>query len=206
MTDPPVFSKLDADRILKRAAEIEGSEDTKPLTVTELRSIAEEAGFGSQAVERAIAEARRAATAGIRRPPVEKSGAIVTHLSTHRSVPIEVSSEQLMRAVRLLQPYREGPAQVKLEEHQITWRDRKGLRFTVTSSGGVTEVNVFVSKFILRRGRWIGWVKSAADRLETLVFMVAAQDEPTSEFLARLPSPPGAVSDLNAGSRKPLLL
>jgi len=189
MTDPPVFSKIDADRILKRAAEIEGSEDAKPLTVAELRSIAGEAGFGSHAVERAIAEAKRAAATDTRRPPVQRSGVIITHFSTIRSVPLEVSSEQLMRAVRLFQPYREGPAQVKLEEHQLTWRDRKGIRFTVTSSGRGTEIRVLVSKFLARRGRWMGWVKASADRLETLVFMVATQDEPNPQLQAKLPNP-----------------
>ena len=189
MTDPLIFSKVDADRILRRAAEIERSEDAKPLSVAELRSIAEEAGFGSRAMDRAIDEARRAAFTEIRRPPVEKSGLAIVHLSTHRTIPVEVTSEQLMKAVRLLQPYRDGPAQVKLEEHQITWRDRKGIGFTVTSSAGVTEISVFVSKLLLRRGRWIGWVKYAADRLETLVFMVAAQHPPTPDFLPQLPEP-----------------
>ena len=40
MVNSPLFSKIDADRILKRAAEIEGSEDSGPLTIDELRSIA----------------------------------------------------------------------------------------------------------------------------------------------------------------------
>jgi hypothetical protein len=184
MTDPIIFSKIDADRILKRAAEIEGSEEAKPLTDTEIRSIAAEAGFGSRAVERAIAEAKRAATAEVLSPPVQRSGFLITHLSTHRAIPVGVSSEQLTRAVRLFQPYREGPAQVKLEENQITWRDKKGLRFTVTSSAGVTEIMVYVAKPLLRRGRWIGWVKAAADRLEMLVLMVATQDPPRSGYLA----------------------
>lgn len=195
MNDPLMFSKIDADRILKRAAEIEGSEDTRPLSVAELRSIAGEAGFGLQAVERAIAEARRVASAETRRPAVQKSGLIFTHLSTVRSVPVEVSSEELMRAVRLFQPYREGPVQVKLEEHQIAWQDGKGLRFTVTSSGGGTEIRVYVSKPLLRKGRWMGWVKSAADRLETLVFMVATQGETGSRLLAKLPPTPGVPTD-----------
>lgn len=190
MTDPPVFSKIDADRILKRAGEIEGSEDAQPLTVDELRSIAREAGFGSNAVERAIAEAQRAAAArAIRRPPVQRSGLIYVTFSTVRSIPVEVGSEQLMNAVRLLQPYREGPAQIKLEEQQITWRDRKGIRFTVTSTGAVTELRVFVSRFTFRRGRWAAWVKSAADRLETLVLLVAAEDLPARQLLAHLPDP-----------------
>ena len=60
MTSSPLFSKAEADRILKRAAEIEGSGTADPLTVAELRSIAGEAGFGAAAVDRAIAEARRA--------------------------------------------------------------------------------------------------------------------------------------------------
>lgn len=195
MNDPLMFSKIDADRILKRAAEIEGSEDTRPLSVAELRSIAGEAGFGTRAVERAIAEAKRATSAETRRPPVQKSGLIFCHLSTVRSVPVEVSSEELMRAVRLFQPYREGPAQVKLEEHQIAWRDGKGLRFTVTSSGGGTEIRVFISRPLLRKGRWMGWVKSAADRLETLVFMVATQGEAGNRLLAQLPPNPGVHTD-----------
>ena len=168
-----MFSKSDADRILRRASEIEGSADARQLTADELRSIAGEAGFGPKAVERAIAEAREAISMVVAPTPVQKWGLIVTHLSTIREIPVEVSSDQLMRAVRLFQPYREGPAQVKLEEHELTWRDRKGLSFAVTSSGGVTEVRVHVSKVLLRRGRWMGWVKAAADRLEMFVSLVA---------------------------------
>ena len=187
MNNLPSFSKLDADRILRRAAEIEGSEDTRPITVAELRSIAGEAGFGSQAVERAIAEAQQAAATEVLRHPVQRSGWVITYLWTLRTIPIEISSEQLMRAVRLFQPYREGPAQVKLEEDQITWRDRRGLGFRVTSAGGVTEMRVFVSKILIRKGRWMGWVKSAADRLEALVLLVATQDPPgTAELRTQL--------------------
>jgi hypothetical protein len=191
MTDPIIFSKLDADRILKRAAEIEGSDDSKPLTDAEIRSIAEEAGFGRRAVERAIAEAKRVATAKVLSPPVQKSGRIITHLSTFRTVPVEVDSEQLTRAVRLFQPYKEGPAQVKLEDHQITWRDRKGIQFTVTSAAEVTEIRVYVAKPLMFRGRWIGWVKAAADRLEMLVLMVATQDPPKGGYLSPGPETPG---------------
>ena len=184
MTDLSKFSKIDADRILKRAAEIEGSEDAGPLTADELRAIAGEAGFGAQAVDRAIAEAQQAAAREIRRDPVHRSGLIIINIWTIRSVPVEVSSEQLMRAVRLFQPYREGPAHVKLEEDQITWRDRKGIRFAVTSGHGVTEIRVYLSKVLLRRRRWMEWVKSAADQLETLVYMVATQDPPGPQLLA----------------------
>ena len=176
MTNSIMFSKLDADQILRRAAEIEGSEDTGPITIAELRSIAGEAGFGRQAVERAIVEAQQSGSAVVRRNPVQKSGLVITYLSTIRVIPLDISSEQLMRAVRLFQPYREGPAQVKLEEDQVTWRDRKGVSFTVTSTGGATEIRVFVSKVLVRRGRWISWVQSAADRLEALVLLVATQD------------------------------
>lgn len=175
MNDIPTFSRIDADRILRRAAEIEGSEDARPLTVDELRSIAAEAGFGPRALERAIAEARTLGAVEVRRPPVQRWGWVVTHLSAVRVIPIEVTHEQLMRAVRLFQPYREGPAQVKLEELEITWRDQKGLRFSVTSGAGVTEIRVFLSKLMLRRGRWTGWVKAAADRLEMLVQLMAEE-------------------------------
>ncbi len=185
-----MFSKIEADRILKRAAEIEGSEDGRPLSIDELRSIAGEAGFGTEAIERAIQEARQAAPPEGLHHPVQKSGLVITDLSTIRTVPIQISSEQLMKAVRLFQHYREGPAQVSLGENQITWRDRKGLRFTVTSAGGATEIRVFVSVFFLLRGRWMGWVKSAADRLEALVFLVSNRSLPgTKELGAMLPSP-----------------
>ncbi|HZD06553.1 MAG TPA: hypothetical protein VE173_16695 [Longimicrobiales bacterium] len=174
MSDSPLFSKAAADRILKRAAEIEGSEDFRPLTLQELRSIAREAGFGAGAVERAIAEAGLDRSVTVRPEPVQKSGLLITHLSTVRGVPMEIDSEQLMRAVRLFQPYRDGPAHVNLEEDQVSWRDRKGLRFTVTSSAGVTEIRVLASRFIVRRRKWMRWVKTAADRLEVLVSLVAA--------------------------------
>jgi len=173
MTDSPLFSKADADRILRRASEIEGSADPRSLSLAELRSIAGEAGFGPEAVERAIAEVKEATSVEVVPTPVQKWGWIVTHLSTLREIPVELTSDQLMRTVRLFQPYREGPAHVKLEERELTWRDRKGLRFTLTSSGGVTELRVYVSKPLLRRGRWMGWVKAAADRLEMLVLLVA---------------------------------
>ena len=183
-----MFSKIDADRILRRAAEIEGSDDHGPLTVDELRSIAGEAGFGSQAVERAIVEAQQAGPTEVHRHPVQKSGVLITHLSTIRAIPIAITSDELMTAVRLFQPYREGPAHVDLGEQQIAWRDRKGLRFAVTSAGGVTEIRVLVSKFLIRRGKWMGWVKSAADRLEALVYLVSARDQPgTRELGAHLP-------------------
>jgi len=176
MDDTPIFTRRDADRILRRAAEIDGADEGRRLTVAELRAIAEEAGFGPDAVQRAIAEARDG-TPTVHRPPVQRWGLVVTHLSALREIPVEVSSERLMRAVRLLHPYREGPPQVKLEEHEVTWRDRKGLRFAVTSANGLTEIRVYVSRVLLRRGRWMGWVKAAADRLEALVLMVAAQGE-----------------------------
>ncbi len=184
-----MFSKIEADRILKRAAEIEGSEDGRPLSIDELRSIAGEAGFGSEAIERAIQEARQAAPPEGLHHPVQKSGLVITDLSTIRAVPIQISSEQLMKAVRLFQPYGEGPAQVSLGENQIMWRDRKGLRFTVTSAGGATEIRVFASVFFLRKRQWMGWVKSAADRLEELVFLVAVRELPgTQAHEARLQS------------------
>ena len=177
MTEPARYSRLDADRILKRAAEIEGSEDARRLTLEELRQIASEAGFGPRAVERAIAEARVNAPE-IRRPPVQRWGIVVSHFSTLREIPVGIDSEQLMRVVRLFQPYRDGPAHIKLEEHEITWRDRKGIEFSIRSVGGVTEVRVYLSRILLRRNRWMGWVKAAADRLEVLVLMVAGQDAP----------------------------
>jgi hypothetical protein len=51
----------------------------------------------------------------------------------------------------------------------------------MTSAGGTTEIRVFVSKVLLRRGRWMGWVKSAADRLETLTLLVARPEVPAVE-------------------------
>ena len=169
-----MFSKSEADRILKRAAEIEGADDARPLSVEELRSIAGEAGFGPSAVERAIDEAKQVARQGLPPQPVHRSGFVVTRLSTSRTVPFELNSQQIMRAIQLFQPYREGSAHVRLEEDRLTWSDKKGLTFTVWSGGGTTEIHVFVSKLLIRRGKWMGWVQLAADRLEALTLMVAA--------------------------------
>jgi hypothetical protein len=108
--------------------------------------------------------------------PVQRWGLLVTHLSAIRQVPVELDSDQLARAVRLLHPYREGPPQVRLEESEMTWRDRRGLQFALSSGGGVTEVRVYLSKVLLRRGRWTRWVGAAADRLEQLVILVARTD------------------------------
>jgi hypothetical protein len=193
MNEQPLFSRIDADRILRRAAEIEGSEEARSFTLAEVRSIAGEAGFGPRAVERAIAEARRAASIDANPPPVRRSGLIISQLSAVRSLPVGASTEQLMRAVRLFQPYREGPAQVKLEEDQITWRDRKGIEFTIRPAGGSTEIRVYVSKLQVRRGKWMGWVKAAADRLEALVFLAATQGPRTVQPTS--PHPPGSGTD-----------
>ena len=175
MSDVTLFSRTDADRILRRAAEIEGSDDGRRLTLEELRVIAGEAGFTLDAVERAIAEARDREPDEAPRPPVRSSGFVVARISTVRHVPVGISSEQLLRAVRLLQPYRDGAAHVKLEDRELVWRDRRGLRFNVVSVDGVTEIRVSVAKPLLRRGRWMGWVRAAADRLQTLVELVARE-------------------------------
>ena len=95
------FSKAEADRILKRAAEIEGAEDTRPLSVDELRSIAGEAGFGAHAIERAINEAKQRDAERVAPPPVHRSGLLFVRITTSRSVPVELSSAQLMQAIRL---------------------------------------------------------------------------------------------------------
>lgn len=191
MSDLSMFSKVEADRILKRAAELEGSEDPGPVTLDDLRSIAREAGFGAQAIERAISEAQQTATANAYRHGVQSSGIFVRHLSTSRSIPVEISSEQLNRAVRLFQPYREGDAQIQLGPQSIKWRDRKGLRFTVTSVGGVTEIDVYVGRPIVRRRRWVNWVQAAADRLEALILLVATRDLPRGQRgkASALPAP-----------------
>jgi hypothetical protein len=186
MPAPHQFSRVEADRILRRAAELEGTGNERALTLAELRTVASEAGFAAQTLERAIAEAQDASLAA-GRGPVRRSGLVIAHLSTVREIPVGIDADQLMRVVRLCQPYREGPAQVKLDESEISWRDRKGLRLAVTSSGGITEVRVYVSGLLLRRGRWTGWVQAAADRIETLVSLVAAQ-----RALPRAQLPPAA--------------
>ncbi len=179
MTDSTALSRSTVDQILRRAAEIDGSEDA-PVSVEQLRSIAGQAGFAPHAVEQALAEVRHVARPETMVRPVQKSGLLVAKIWTMRSIPIQISSDQLMNTVRLFQPYREGPAQVKLEDRQITWRDRKGIRFAVVSSNGVTEISVFVSRPLLRRRRMMSWVRAAADRLESIIRLVADADSPTA--------------------------
>lgn len=177
MSDSPLFNKQDADRILQRAAEIEGSDGGRPMSVTEIRGIAGEAGFGSSAVERAIAEALEVGPPGVTRAPVEREGVLLVKMWTLRTIPVELGSDQLIRAVRLFHPYREGPANVNLEDREITWRDQKGLIFHLRSYGGETEIRVRISKvLVVRGGRMMGWIRAAADRLESLVYLVAARD------------------------------
>jgi hypothetical protein len=149
------FSRVDADRILRRAAEIEGA--------------------GDETIERAIADVESASLVASRQTPVKKSGLVVAHLSTEREIPVGLNGDQLMQVVQLFPPYREGPAQVKLDEHEIAWHDGKGIRFAITSVGGLTEVHAYVSGFLFRRRRWARWVKAAADRLEILALLVAGQ-------------------------------
>lgn len=189
MTNARNFTKVDADRILRRAAEIEGADGEKRMSLAELRQIAGEAGFAAHTVERAIADVRAAGLASTTRAPVKKSGLVRTHVSTSREIAVGLDSDELMRVVRLFQPYREGPAQVRLEEHEISWRDRKGMRFSVTSVAGVTVARVYVSGFVLRRRRWVRWVQAAADRLEMLVLLVAGQ-QPSGGDTVHLQLPP----------------
>ncbi len=176
MSDSTLFSKTAADLILKRAGEIESTEAAAPLSAGELRAIAGEAGFGAKAVNRAIAEALRDHTSPSRGHMVHQSGIVFKNLSTARVIPMELTSEQLIRTVRLFQPYRDGPPNVNLEERQITWKDARGLRFNMVSGAGTTEIRVFVSGVVLRRGRWTAWVTAAADQLEGLIFLVAVKD------------------------------
>lgn len=192
MNDIPAFSKLDADRILRRAAELDGSDDARGMTLDELRSIAAEAGFARGTIERAIEDIRESDLTAVIRPPVQRSGLLFMHLSAVRELPVGMNSDQLMRVVRLFHPYRDGAARVELEDQEIVWRDRKGLQFAVTSAGGVTVVRVYVSKLILRRGRWKGWVKAAADRLEMLTLLVARQDRVRGAYPLLPPSDAGA--------------
>jgi len=175
MTTSRHFTKVDADRILRRAAEIEGADDDTRLSLTELRKIAEEAGFSPHTVERAIADVQSAGLAAAKGPPVKKSGLVVAHVSASREIPVGLDADQLMRVVRLFQPYREGPAQVRLDDHEISWRDRKGIRFSIASMAGITVVRVYVSGLLPRRRRWSSWVQAAADRLGMLVLLVAGQ-------------------------------
>jgi hypothetical protein len=176
MSDLTMFSKVEADRILKRAAELEGSDEAGPVTIEELRSIAGEVGFSPQAIDRAISEAKQAAAISAERQRVQVTGRVIRHVTAVRSIPVEITADQLMQAVRLFQPYRDGQAHVKLGRAAITWQDRKGLTFRVTSAGGVTEVAVTVTWFVIRRKRWTNWVQTAADRLESLILLMAARD------------------------------
>jgi hypothetical protein len=194
MSAPHLFSSVEADRILRRAAEIEGTGEGKPLSLADLRTLAMEAGFAPQTLDRAIAEVQDASLAASR-GPVRRSGLVIAHLSTVREIPVGIDADQLMRVVRLCQPYREGPAQVKLDESEISWRDKLGLRLSVTSSGGITEVSVYVSGLLLRRGRWTGWVQAAADRVEALVSLVAAQRASTrAQLPPAAPAGPAGAS------------
>ena len=167
------------------------SRDGRALTVTELRGIAGEAGFGTPAVERAIAEALEQSRAEPRRSPIEKRGFIRLQVWTLRTIPIELTSDQLLYTLRLLQPYHHGPPRVAVEEGQLTWRDGKGLIFHLQSGPGVTELRVRISKITLfRRRRLLRWIGSAADRLETLLTLVAARDHTTTPLLG-----PSGVED-----------
>lgn len=194
MTNPPKdISPQDADRILRLAAELEGKGDARGLSREDLRSIAAEAGFSRHAVERAMTDVLDSELISVVRPPVQQSGLFFMHLTAVREIPASMTSEQLMRVVQLFHPYREGPARITLEDQEIVWRDRKGLQFAVTSGSGVTILRVYVSKLILRRGRWKSWVKAAADRLEMLTLAVARQDRARPALPSPPPSEPGAI-------------
>lgn len=112
------------------------------------------------------------------RPPVQGWGLLVAHRSTLRQIPGETDTRTLMRAIRLLQPYREEPARIELDEDGLTWTDRRGLRFEVTSGRGVTEIRIHVAKLTLRRGRLERWVGAAADQLEDLIRLVSSREAP----------------------------
>jgi len=174
MSAPQLFSRAEADRILRRAGELEGTGTERSLSAEELRAMAAQAGFAPQTLERAIADVQSARRV-LNRSPVRSSGLVIAHLSAVRELAVGIDADQLIQVVRLCQPYRDSPADVRLDESEISWMDKKGLRLAVTSVGGVTEVRVYVSGFLCRRGRWKRWVQAAADHLEALVSLVAAQ-------------------------------
>lgn len=139
----------------------------------------------TQSLERAYMESAE----GSSRPaPVHRQGLIIVRMWTVRAVPVELNSDQLLRAVRLAQHYREGPPQIRLDERQITWRDRQGIIFHLESADGRTEVRVRVSRFLLRRARMDRWVRAAADRLAAIIRLVGEGEEPARP--ASLPRPP----------------
>ena len=63
------------------------------------------------------------------------------------------------------------------------------MKFTVVARGGSTEIRVFVSKVLLRKGRWMEWVRTAADQLESLMFLVAARGPADADPGSRLRNP-----------------
>lgn len=193
MSTPPLFTRAEADRILRRASEIEGAGEEKLLSVAEVRSIGVEVGFSSQTLERAIADVQ-AASLSPRRGPLQKSGLFIVHLSTVREIPVQMDADQLMRVVRLFHPYRVGAPQVKLDDVEISWRERRGLRFAISSADGCTEIRVYVAGILLRRGRWREWVRTAADRLEALATLVATQRLVGRSAPESLPAPPRPAS------------
>lgn len=107
-------------------------------------------------------------------PPVQGWGLLVAHRTALRQIPGEVDTRTLMRAIRLLQPYRDTPARIELAEDGLRWRDRRGLLFEVTPGRGVTEIRVHAARLTLRRRRLARWVASGADRLEDLIRLTAA--------------------------------
>lgn len=190
MATPSRLSRSDVDEVLRRAAEIEGAREDAGVSMAQLRSIGVEAGFSPETLERAIAEVQ-AHRGGVRRPdPVRRSGLVWVHVSAAREVPRALDMDQLVRVMRLFQPYRETPRQVELEPREVSWRDGKGIRFTVASAGGISEVRVYVSGLLLRRRRWMRWVEEAVERLASLAALVGGDPHPTGPV--RLPpAPPG---------------
>ncbi len=65
----------------------------------------------------------------------------------------------------------------------------------VPSTFWFAEIRVFVTRVFLQKGNRMGWVKSAADQLEALLFLVATRSRlGTVGLTPQLPSPETSVA------------
>ncbi len=167
------LSGSDADRILKRAAELESAETSDPLSVDEIRAVAEEAGYDPSTVERAISETLDPAPQPL--DNVQTSGFLATRFHTTRSIPVQLTAKELMKAVELLMPYFEAPPEVKFRKGSLVWRDRRKLRFELDPGLDAVGLQVSSPRLMGQKARWKDWVGKAADQLEAMIRYAASE-------------------------------
>ena len=168
------IDESDADRILARAAEIESSKGRGVLSVDELRSIAAEAGFSTEALERAISETLRAPAPAPESDISVTSGLMVTRISATRTLNEALTPDEMIETAHLFTPYFEPTTAPRYSDGSVSWRDSRRIDLEISRVEGGTTIRVEFAALVVWTAPWKKKVVRAAEKLERLARYVRA--------------------------------